>query len=215
MFAKSSFIASPQKKRNRALFLSAVSDVLLLCHSRTTRQKIASEKQFLTQITRALVCEQATAKRNKRYVSGDRSDLSSRQANLGARTQSLIRESRPIIWPYNFLDPRVYSFGLRPSGTRMTEKKKDSGLRPSGTRMTKEKRVRGCKFPTTLVPWLRALARAAAEGKDVPVSLERRRKNTRGGRKIVRGRQILFIAIKDCMAVQPFLTPAAASGCEK
>ena len=95
------------------------------CHSRTTRQKIASEKQFLTQITRALVCEQATAKRNKRYVSGDRSDLSLRQANLGARTQSLIRESRPIIWPYNSLDPRVYS-SLR-SGTRMTEKEREVG----------------------------------------------------------------------------------------
>ena len=110
------------------------------CHSRTTRQKIASEKQFLTQITRALVCEQATAKRNKRYVSGDRSDLSLRQANLGARTQSLIRESRPIIWPYNSLDPRVYS-SLR-SGTRMTKgrgheddrRKERSGMTKRGRR---------------------------------------------------------------------------------
>ena len=59
-------------------FLFFVSDYLIrtdeACSIRA-RIKIASVKQFLTQVTPLLACKLVTTKRNKCYKGGDRSEL--------------------------------------------------------------------------------------------------------------------------------------------
>ena len=73
--------AAGAKKRKPTFmvgFLFFVSDYLMrigeACSIRA-RIKIASVKQFLTQVTLLLVCELVTTTRNKLYKGGDRSEL--------------------------------------------------------------------------------------------------------------------------------------------